>query len=69
MRITGELGRELKRLGTHPLRELARLEHEALVGESPATPALLVVGVAVGVWTFVALVVATVFLVSALVVH
>jgi hypothetical protein len=55
--VPSELAPELKRFGSHPLREVARLEREALAGESPATPLILIIGMALGLWGFVALVV------------
>jgi len=58
---------ELKRLGSHPLREIARLEHEAAAGESPTTPGILIVGIALVVWAFVALVIGAVVLVTHLI--
>ena len=56
-RISSELALELRRLGSHPLHEVARLEREALAGESPATPVILIVGMALALWSFVAIVV------------
>jgi hypothetical protein len=57
VRLSAELGTELARLGTHPLRELHRLEHEAERGENPATPVILITGIAVSLWSLVAIVV------------
>jgi hypothetical protein len=56
-----ELARELGRLGRHPLREVTRLEHEAAAGESPATPLILITGIALILWSIVVLVAATAF--------
>jgi hypothetical protein len=55
--VSSELALELRRLGSHPLHEVARLEREALAGESPATPMILIVGMALALWSFVAVVV------------
>jgi len=63
--VSSELALELRRLGSHPLREVTRLEREALAGESPATPVILIVGVALAAWSFVAIVVGA----AALAVH
>jgi hypothetical protein len=61
-RILPTLARELGRLGRHPLREANRLEHEAAAGESPTTLLILIVGMALALWTLVVLVAATAFL-------
>jgi hypothetical protein len=66
--LSAELRTELRRLGTHPRRELRRLEHEVANGENPATPAILIAGLAVSLWTLVALVASTAVLVAHLVV-
>jgi hypothetical protein len=66
-RLSSELRRELQRLGTHPLREVRRLEHEALAGQSPATPAILIAGMALGMWSLLALVVGVVLLAARLI--
>ena len=63
--VSSELAFELRRLGSHPLHEAARLEREALAGESPATPLILIVGMALALWSFVAIVVGA----AALAVH
>jgi hypothetical protein len=55
--VSSELALELRRLGSHPLHEVARLEREALAGENPATPLILIVGMALALWSFVAIVV------------
>jgi hypothetical protein len=62
VRLASELVHELTRLFRHPVHELARLEDEASTGESPATPLILIVGIAMAVWAFVALVLALVLL-------
>jgi hypothetical protein len=43
--IAHEIRDELGRLVTHPVREVARVEHVAEEGESPATPVILVAAV------------------------
>jgi hypothetical protein len=67
VRLSAEIGGEIARLGTHPLRELHRLEQEAERGENPATPVILLAGVAGFAWAMVAIVVAAAFLVAHLV--
>ena len=63
--ISSELALELRRLGSHPLHEVAWLEREALAGESAATPVILIVDMALALWSFVAIVVGA----AALTVH
>jgi hypothetical protein len=57
LRLSTSLGRELKRLAASPVHEVERLEREAAAGESPATPAILIAGIALSLWTLVLLVV------------
>ena len=64
VRLAPTLARELRRLERHPLRELRRLEREARAGESSATPAILMAGMAVAAWSLVALVVGLAFLLA-----
>ncbi len=52
-----ELGHELKRLGTHPIREIERLSDEAKEGEVETTPAIVIAGVAIWIWILVAIVI------------
>jgi hypothetical protein len=61
-RVSFELRHELQRLGSHPLSEALRLEREALAGQNPATPAILITAMALGLWSLVALVVGVVVL-------
>jgi hypothetical protein len=63
-RLSSTLRLELERLGRSPLREVERLEREADAGVSPATPAILIAGMALSLWTFVALVVLTAVVVA-----
>ena len=65
--VSSELALELRRLGSHPLHEVARLEREALAGESAATPMILIIGMAVALWSLVALVVGAAVLATYLV--
>ena len=65
VQLSSELALELKRLATHPLREVRRLEREAAAGESSTTPAILVALTALAVWTFVAFVIAVAVLAAA----
>ena len=62
IRVLPTLARELVRLGRHPYRETTRLEHEAAEGESPATPLILITGIALVLWGIVALVAAIAFI-------
>jgi len=64
--LSAELLHEAGGLASHPLREVGRLEHEAVAGESAATPAILVFGMAMFAWAFVALVAASVLIAAAL---
>ena len=59
LHLSTALGRELKRLATSPVHEVERLEREAAAGESPATPAILIAGMAVSLWTLVLVMVVT----------
>ncbi len=51
-----EIGQEAKRLATHPIKEIERLEHEAAVGEADTTPAILIGVIAVVVAIIVAVI-------------
>jgi hypothetical protein len=62
--LSSELRAELRRLGAHPGREVRRLEHEAAKGENPATPAIVIAGLAVSLWALVALVASTAVVVA-----
>jgi hypothetical protein len=62
VRVLPELVHELRRLGRHPFREATRLEHEAAAGETATTPLILIAGMALILWSIVALVAATAFL-------
>ena len=55
--VSSELALELRRLASHPRHEVERREREALAGESAATPMILIIGMAVALWSLVALVV------------
>jgi hypothetical protein len=66
LHLSVELPQEAGRLASHPAREVGRLEHEAEAGESAATPAILIVGMAIVAWALVALVVASVLVATAL---
>jgi hypothetical protein len=58
---------ELKRLATHPLGEVERLEAEAREGKTAASLGILVTAVVVGVWSVAAIVYGLVVLVAWLV--
>lgn len=58
---------ELKRLATHPLEEVERLEIEAREGKTAASLGILVTAVVVGVWSVAAIVYGLVVLVAWLV--
>jgi hypothetical protein len=55
------LRHELGRLASHPLREAARLEHEADAGDSDATLGIILVAVAIFSWTLAAIMIAGAF--------
>ena len=59
-KLHSEVGHEAKRLATHPVQEVERLEREAAAGETDMTP-VIVIG---GVGLFVALVVAVVLVIG-----
>jgi hypothetical protein len=54
--VRHEAADELKRLASHPVDEVTRLEHEALEGKTPASLLIVIVGVFVGVSVIVTLV-------------
>jgi hypothetical protein len=62
-----EAADELKRLATHPLEEVERLETEAREGKTAASLGILVTAVVVGVWSVAAVVYGLVILVAWLV--
>jgi hypothetical protein len=64
--VRHEAAEELKRLATHPVQEVERLEHEALEGETAASLLIVVVGVFLGVSAIVALVYGLVELITRL---
>lgn len=49
-----EAAEELKRLATHPIKEIERLEEEAREGKTAASLGLLLAGVGLGVWAIAA---------------
>jgi hypothetical protein len=54
--VRHEAADELKRLASHPVEEVTRLEHEALEGKTPASLLIVIVGVFAGVSVIVTLV-------------
>ena len=62
--VRHEAADELKRLASHPVEEVSRLEHEALEGKTPASLLIVIVGVFVGVSVIVTLVYGLVELVT-----
>jgi hypothetical protein len=66
LHLSGVLLHEAGRLASHPLCEVGRLERDAAAGENAATPAILILGMALFAWALVALVVATVLIAAAL---
>jgi hypothetical protein len=56
-RLSIELRHEMRRVASHPLREVKRLEHEAELGENAATLAILVAAAAIVAWALVAIIV------------
>ena len=65
--VRHEAAEELRRLASHPVDEVSRLEHEALEGRTPASLLIIVVGVFAGVSVIVLLVYGLVELVTWLV--
>jgi hypothetical protein len=55
---------ELKRLGTHPVEEVQRLQEEAREGRWGSGLFLLLAEVGIGVWLLAALLIAAVFLIA-----
>jgi hypothetical protein len=64
-----EAAEELKRLATHPIQEIERLEQEALEGKTAASLGVVLAGVGLGVWAFAAVLFAFVMLVVWIVVR
>ena len=64
-----EATEELKRLATHPLKEIERLEEEAREGKTAASLGILLAGVGLGVWAIAAVLLGFVALVVWLVVR
>ena len=62
--LSVEAERELKRLGTHPIRELRRLRDEVRDGEVGTAMTLLIVGIGLGVWIVAALILVVIILVT-----
>jgi hypothetical protein len=58
-----EAAEELKRLATHPIQEIERLEHEAHEGETAASLGVMLAGVGLGVWAIAGVLLAFVLLV------
>jgi hypothetical protein len=63
-----ELGGEAKRLVTHPGEEIGRLGEEARAGETEATPAIVIGGLAIWLALGVALIIGLIVVVTFLVV-
>jgi hypothetical protein len=57
-----EAAEELKRLATHPIKEIERLEEEAREGKTAASLGVLLAGVGLGVWAIAAVLLAFVTL-------
>jgi hypothetical protein len=57
-----EAAEELKRLATHPIKEIERLEEEAREGKTAASLGLVLAGVGLGVWAIAAVLLAFVTL-------
>jgi hypothetical protein len=62
-RVSNEAAGEAKRLAQHPVEEAARLEKTAEEGRSGATPAIVLLGVGLGVWAFATVLMAAIFLI------
>jgi len=57
-----EAAEELKRLATHPIQEIERLEEEAREGKTAASLGVVLAGVGLGVWAIAAVLLAFVTL-------
>jgi hypothetical protein len=64
-----EVAEEVKRLATHPVQEIERLEAEAREGKTAASLGIVLAGVGLGVWAFATVLLALVALVVWLVVR
>jgi hypothetical protein len=64
-----EAAEELKRLATHPVQEIERLEQEAREGKTAASLGVVLAGVGLGVWAIAAVLLAFVLLVAWVVVR
>jgi hypothetical protein len=62
--LSVEAERELKRLGTHPIREVRRLRDEVRDGEVGTAMTLLIVGIGLGVWIVAAVILVVIILVT-----
>jgi hypothetical protein len=58
-----------RRAASRLLATLGQLEHEAALGESTRTPAILVAAMAICMWTLAAILVATAMAAAALLTH
>jgi hypothetical protein len=67
--LSAAAGEELKRLATHPVEEVHRLQDEAREGEKAGGLFVLVAEVSVVVWLLAALLIAAVFLIAYFVVR
>jgi hypothetical protein len=63
-----EAAEELRRLASHPIEEIERLEQDALEGKTGATLGIVLAGVGLGVWAIAAALLALVTLIVWLVV-
>ena len=64
--LHSELGGEAKRLVTHPAQEVERLGEEVRAGETEATPAILIGGLALWLALAVALIIGLIVVVTLL---
>jgi len=64
-----EAAEELKRLASHPIKEIERLEEDAREGETGSSLGIVLAGVGLGVWMIAATLLALVTLVVWLVVR
>jgi hypothetical protein len=64
-----ETAEELKRLATHPIKEIERLEEEAREGKTAASLGVVLTAVGLGVWAIAAVLLAFVTLVVWIVVR
>jgi hypothetical protein len=69
LQLRHEAAEELKRLASHPIEEIERLERDAREGKTGASLGIVLAGVGLGVWTIALVLLAFVTLIVWLVVR